>query len=139
MRKVLAATFVMLAISLCAGLTHAASAPLVLAHTLTGYRKGDTGVTLAYSLHVANKGNSAITEVSLSLVPLPPVVGDRPTVNVGYLGPHEETDLTVQLQTQSSLDEKRSAAARLYWAARYVNAEGKVVEIPLQSRAGGAK
>jgi len=112
---------------------------MLISHTLTGYQKGDAALSLEYSLHVVNQGDNAITELSLSLVPLPPVFGNRPTVRVAYLGPHEETDVKVVVQVRPSLDQKTSAAAPLFWAGKYVDAEGKIVELPFQSRPRGAK
>jgi hypothetical protein len=139
MKRALAELLILLAINLFASLTHAAPPQLVLDHTLTGYSKSATAVTLDYSLHVTNPGNTPLADLSLSLVPIPPLVAKGKTVSVGYLGPHQSAYVSLQIVTPALLDEDRFARIPIFWAGKYQDSEGKLVQFPAKSRPGGAK
>jgi hypothetical protein len=113
--------------------------PVILTHTLTGYSKGPTAVTLEYSMHVVNPGETAIGDLSLSLVPRLPFLTTRTTVNVSYLAPKQSTDLTVKLVTPLLLNQEQFSRSPLFWAGECLDAEGKLVEFPVKSGPGGAK
>jgi hypothetical protein len=139
MKRMLAGLFIVLAMNLFAGVTHAAGPKLALDHTLTGYSKGATTVTLDYSLHIVNPGDTPLANLSLSLVPLPPLISQRTTVNVGYLGPHQSTYVSLQIVTPALLDADRFSRNPLSWAGKYLDVEGKQIEFPVQSKPGGAR
>ncbi|UFS71250.1 hypothetical protein LPW11_03425 [Geomonas sp. RF6] len=128
-----------LALVVAASFAHASDSPLVLAHHLTGFNPQASATTVDYTLHVHNSGDTAVTEISLSLVPVIPVLGKGTTLNIAYLGPNEVTDVTLQVESRLMVDKPRYAGATLFWTGRCVDSNGKVVEFPVKSRPGGAE
>lgn len=139
MNRALAGFLVMLTMNLVAGFTHAGEPRLVVGHSLTGYSKGATSVTLDYSLYIVNPGDTPLADLSLSLVPLPPLTAQGTTVSVSYLGPQQSAQLFMQVVSPALLDEDRFSQRLLFWAGRYTDIEGKQVEFPVQSKPGGAR
>ena len=139
MDRVLAGLLVMLAMNLAASFTHAGESPLIVGHSLTGYSKGTTSVTLDYSLFIVNPGDTPLADLSLSLVPLPPLTAQGTTVSINYLGPKQSAQLFMQVVSPALLDEERFSQRPLFWAGRYTDMEGKLVEFPVQSKPGGAR
>ena len=139
MNKSFTGLLIALTINIFAVFAFAAESPVILRHTLTGYNKGSTATILDYSLHVVNPGNTPIADLSLSLVSVPPLVAKSLTVSVGYLGPHQSTDLTLQIVTSALLDEERFSRIPLFWAGKYLDADGKPAEFPAKSKPGGGK
>ena len=139
MNKSLTGLLIALTINVLAVFSFAAESPVILSHILTGYNKGSTTTTIDYSLHIANPGNTTLDDLTLSLVPVPPLVAKRIIVNVGYLGPHQSTDVTLQIATPAQLDSERLSRTPLFWAGKFIDVEGKPVEFPAKSKPGGAK
>lgn len=139
MNKTFAGFLIALTINIFAVFAFAAESPVILNHTLTGYNRGSTSITLDYSLHIANPGDTPLADLSLSLVPVPPLVAKRTIVSVGYLGPHQSADVTLQIVTPALLDVKRFSRTPLFWAGKYVDVEGKPAEFPAKSKPGGTK
>lgn len=147
MNKTFAGSLIALTINIFAAFALAAGPPVILSHTLAGYskvegnskNKGATVTTLDYSLHVENPGETPLDDLSLSLVPRPPLVSKRTIVSVGYLGPHQSTDIRLKVLTKMALDPKNIAQMPLLWAGKCLDAEGKLIEFPAKSRTGGAK
>jgi hypothetical protein len=136
MRATVAALCILLAISLFATLNHAATQQLLVDHALTGYTKSPSSVTLDYTLHVVNPGAGTFFNLSLSLAPLPPLIAGGTSVTVGYLGPHESTDVTLQISTPAMTDPEQFSHNSLFWIGKHEDLEGKPVEFPLRSRPG---
>lgn len=139
MKNYLTGLLTAIIINILAVLACAAGSPVTLTHTLTGYSKGTTAVTLDYSLHVVNPGHTAISDLSLSLVPRHPFVTTTATVNVSHLAPKESADLRVTLVTPLLLDKDNLSRRSLSWAGKGVTAEGKLIEFPVKSSPGGAR
>ncbi|UFS68799.1 hypothetical protein LPW11_12915 [Geomonas sp. RF6] len=139
MKRVLTGVVAMLVALLIGGATHAAGPPIHVGHDLTGYNQGGTSLTADYSLRVENQGDLPLSEVTLSLVPLPPLFAERATVNLGYLAPHEKRDVFLQVVIPVRIDAARVSATPLFWAASYRDADGKVAEFAVTSKPGGAK
>lgn len=139
MYKTFTGFLIALAINIFAVPVFSAESPVIVSHTLTGYNKGSTSITLDYSLHVVNLGETPLADLSLSLVPIPPLVAKRTTVSVGYLGPHQSADVTLQIITPALLDAERFSHTPLFLAGRYLDVEGKTAEFPAKSKPGGSK
>lgn len=139
MDRALAGFMVMLAMNLGAGFTHAGEPRLVVGHSLTGYSKAASSVTLDYSLFIVNPGDTPLTDLSLSLVPLPPLTAQGTPASISYLGPKQSAQLFIQVVSPGLLDEERFSQRPLFWAGRYIDMEGKQVEFPVQSKPGGAR
>lgn len=140
MKRAFAGVLVVLAaLFLAGGATHAAGPPVLLDHTLTGLAQGDATQTADYTLHVENPGNLPLEELTLAMVPLPPLFAERTTVNLGYLAPHEKRDVFVQVVIPVRLQEEHVSRAPLFWAGTYLDAEGKTAEFSAKSRPGGTK
>jgi len=131
--------FVTVALVFMAGICRAAGPPVVLTHTLTGYTEGETKVTADYYLHVENRGNAPVPELTLSLVPSVPTFLQPTTINLGELGPRETRDLFVQVESSIRLKRATLSQSPLFWAGTFVDADGKAVEFPIKSTPGGAK
>jgi hypothetical protein len=139
MKRMLAALSVFFVTVLATGLAFAAKPTVRLEHKLTGITRGETGVTVNYSLHISNPGDLPLTDLTLSLVPHPPLVRDRVSVSVGSLAPHQEADLPLQVVTPVPVDAQHISVFPLFWKGSYIDAEGKRVEFPAVSKTGGAQ
>ena len=147
MNKSATGLLIALVINVFAVLAFAAESPVILRHSLTGYKKveghnknkGSAVVTLDYSLHVENPGDTPLGDLSLYLVPRPPLVSKKTIVSVGYLGPHQSTDINLKVVTKMVLDQDNLSQKPLLWAGKCLDAEGKLIEFPVKSRPGGAK
>jgi hypothetical protein len=138
MKRILAAVVVVVTLFLLPSLVLAAKTQVVLDQTLTSYSKLSGAATLNYSLRVTNTGETPIAELSLTLVPQPPVAVKK-SLNVGYLGAHDSVFIPVQLVTPTPLDQEKYARIPLFWQGKYLDAGGKAVEFPAVSKSGGAK
>jgi hypothetical protein len=139
MKKSFTGFLIALTITIFAHVAGAADPPVIVTHTLTGYSKGPSSVTLEYSLHVVNPGETPLADLTLSLVPRPPFVTTRTTVTVGFLGPKQSADMPMKLVTPLLLEKDHFSQKTLPWAGKGLNAEGKRVEFPVKSRPRGAK
>jgi hypothetical protein len=147
MNNTIAGLLAVIVIHCYASLAYAVETPILMHHSLTGYNKlsgnnkhkGSKEITLDYSLHVENPGDTALDDLSLSLVLRPPFVAKKTIVNIGYLGPHQSADIKLRIATPMSLDPEKFARKPLSWAGKCLDAEGKLLEFPVKSRSGGAK
>jgi len=139
MKKTVTGLLVVLVVALMGGFSHAAGPPVLLGHTLTAYSDGAVTATADYSIHVENRGDKALADLTLSVVPLPPLFARNATIDLGYFGPHEKRDVFVQVEIPVRLDAARVSSAPLFWAVTYLNAEGKVAEFAVSSKPGGDK
>ncbi len=139
MNRSFAGLLVLLAILVPAGLAYGAESRFMVSHTLEGYNKGTATVTLDYSLHVMNNSDTPVIDLSLSLVPMPPFITNKTTVNVGYLGAHQSADVSLQLVTNTLLGADRFSQHHLFFVGKYIDGEGKPVEFPVKSKPGGAR
>lgn len=139
MKKRLAGYMAALAVLISAVSAWGGASPVVLTHTLTGYSKGDRDVTLEYIVQVQNPGNSSLGPLSLTLVPHPPFIKKKTKVTVDKLAPNATANLGVKVVTSLLLDRDYFSKKPLFWAGRYIAADGKVGEFPVKSRPGGAK
>lgn len=138
MKKITSGIVITLAIGLLAGMNHAATPQLMVDHTLTGYHKGASTVTLYYRLRVSNPGSGVFKRLSLSMLPLPPLVAKGTVVKVGDLGSQQTTDVSLQVVTPAVLDPKQFSRNGLLWTGKYLDGNGEQVEFRLKSRPAGA-
>ena len=139
MKRVFTGFLIALTMNLLAVFACAAEPPVIVTHTLTNYSEGPSSLTLDYSLHVENTGDTPLTDLSLSLVPRPPFVATTTVVDVGSLAPKQSTDVTVSLVSRFLLGEDHFQRLPLSWAGECLNAGGKLLEFPVKSRPGGAR
>lgn len=113
--------------------------PVEVKHTLTSYSKADRMVTLEYSVQVRNLAENPLPSLALTLIPRPPVVTTKSTVNLSTLAPRESTTFTVKFATRLLQDQAYFSKRPLLWAGKYQDEKGKLVEFPVKSKPGGAK
>jgi tripartite motif-containing protein 71 len=134
MKRLLSGLFILSAL-LIPSLVWAEAPPVVLTHTVTGYSTGDETVTIDISVHVANPGDSALSNVTLTFVPMPPFISGRSTLDVGTLAPRQSADFALHLEAMATgMD--RIARRPLFFAGKCVNADGTKVEFPVSSYPG---
>jgi hypothetical protein len=142
MKELLCRLLVFLTFVLAPACAAALEAPVILTHQVTSSFQGATGVTYNYAIHLQNRGDSAITNLDLALVPRPALMTRGPVLTLGYLGPSESADLEMVLELAPSPDSEAIAHAPLSFAGKYIDARGVPVEFPVTSHpslTGGAK
>ena len=120
-----------------AGLVWAES-PVVVSHVLTGYDRGTEAVVLNYTLTVKNSGNSSLTNLTLSNVPLFIISKDRTTLNIGHLDPQSEIQVPFTVTTPMLLSESEFKSQPHFWAGECTDANGNYIEFPARSNDGGS-
>lgn len=139
MNRSITGLLIALIVLISAAFVFAAEPPVIVSHKLTGVSKGATTTTLEYSLHVENPGDAPLGDLSLSLVSRPPLETKRTIVTIGYLGPHQSSDIKLEVATRIVTDPEKLSQKPLFWAGRCFDAKGKLIEFPVKSQAGGAK
>jgi hypothetical protein len=139
MNRSFAGLLVLVAMLLPAGLAFGAESRVMVSHTMAGYNKGTATVTLDYSLHVMNNSDTPVVNLSLTLVPMPPFITNKTTVDVGYLGAHQSADVSLLLVTKTLLSADRFSQQPLFFVGKYLDGEGKTAEFPVKSKPGGAR
>jgi DNA-binding beta-propeller fold protein YncE len=134
MKRSLAGLFILSAL-LIPSLVWAEAPPVTLMHTVTGYSSGDKTVTIDISVHVTNPGNSALSNVTLTFVPMPPFISGRSTLDVGSLAPRQGADFTLHLEAMAIAIDKL-AHRPLFFAGKCDEADGTQVEFPVSSYPG---
>jgi len=115
-----------------------AESPVVVSHVMTGYDRGAESVVLNYTLTVKNSGNSGLTNLTLSHVPLFIISKDRATLNIGNLGPQAEIQVSFTLTTPMLLSESEFKSQPIFWAGECMDASGNFIEFPAKSNERGA-
>jgi len=135
MKKALTGFLILSSMLWTAGLVWADASPVVLTHTVTGYGTGDKTVTVDVSVHVENPGDTYLSNVTLSFVPMPPFVRGRSTLNVGSLAPRQSADFSLHLEAPA-IGKDKVARRPLFFAGKYDDANGTKVEFPVTSHPG---
>lgn len=139
MKKSLTAILAALFVLVAAVAAFAERSPVLVTHTLTGYSRGATDVTLEYSLQVLNQENFPLTDLTLTLVPRLPLVPSKSVVSVPTLAPSGSTAVTVKIVTPLLLSREGFARTSLQFGGKYTDVSGKTVEFPVRSMPGGTK
>ena len=141
MKKTMAALFMLMSMCCNAGLAFAAAAPVIVMHAQTGSNEGKTKTTLNFTVHVVNPGDAPISNLALSLVPLPPLMPGRVTLNVASLDPHQSVYLPLQVTATSPafLNADEISRRLLFWSGKCVDADGTPVEFPVTSHPEGVE
>jgi len=114
-----------------------AESPVEVSHVLTGYEMGTDSVILNYTLTVKNTGNSSLTNLTLSHVPLFIISKDRATLNIGNLDPQSEVQVPFTVTTPMLLIEPELKNQPLFWAGECTDESGNFIEFPARSVEGG--
>lgn len=114
-----------------------AESPVVVSHVLTGYEMGTDSVVLNYTLTVKNSGNSSLTNLTLSNVPLFIISKDRATLNIGNLDSQAEIQVPFTVTTPMLLIEPEFKNQPLFWAGECTDTSGNFIEFPARSVEGG--
>ncbi len=109
-----------------------------VSHTMTGYSMGADSAVLNYTITVKNAGDTELSDVTLSYVPLIVISPDTLTLDVGPLGPQAEVQVPFTLTTPMLQDQKDFLQWPLFWAGTYLDDVGNGVEFPACSVEGGA-
>jgi hypothetical protein len=64
-----------------------AQSPVTVGHSMTNYALSADSVVLNYTLIVRNPGTGALSNVTVSLIPLTIITTDKISLNVGNLDP----------------------------------------------------
>jgi hypothetical protein len=139
MKRSLTAFLTAISIIVFAVFAYAGGAPVTLTHEITGYSKDVNTVTLEYAVHVLNQQDGVIGPLSLTLVVQPPLVMAKKVITVDSLRPNEAIDIKVKVESALLGDQKFFTRLPLLWAGKYTDSDGKLVEFPIKSRAGGGK
>jgi hypothetical protein len=119
--------FICLAFLLAPAWTAALGAPVTLSHELSSTFQGATGLTLNYTLHLENTGESGLTNLKLALVPLPPFSTRDLVLELPFLGAGEAADLELELVTPLEADFEAMTFAQMTFAVKAVDEEGRPV------------
>jgi tripartite motif-containing protein 71 len=109
--------------------------PVIVTHTFTGYSTTGNTVSLDLTIHVANPGDTYLSNVTLTFVPMPPFISGRSTLNVGGLAPRQSADFPLHVQAMA-MGMDMIAHKPLFFAGKYDDARGTLVEYPVTSRPG---
>jgi hypothetical protein len=139
MKRSLTRLFIFSTLLLFAGWTWAAAAPLVVTHTVIGSGADSPATAIDICVHVANPGDTALSDVTLSFVSLPQLNTRYRTLNLGNLAPHQSVDFFLHLKGQGTLDGEKIAQRTLLFAGKCIDASGAPVEFRVTSNPGGAE
>jgi hypothetical protein len=121
----------------------AAPPTVLMTHNLIGSSEGDKTVTLSFTVHVKNTGDSPISNLTLSFVPRPPFMPGNAILKIDSLGPHQRTDLPLQLTMPALVNaEEHHSKRRLFFAGKCLDSQGQQIEFPVTSHfrlQGGVK
>lgn len=115
-----------------------AESPIFVNHTLTGYTMGTGSAVMNFSLTVKNPGNSSITNLILSYVPLMIISRDPITLNIGTLDPQAEVQVPFTITTPMLLDHMKFSGQPLFWIGSCTDDNGNQIQFPVNSVPGGA-
>lgn len=115
-------------------MTARAQSPIRLSHILKGYSIDKDSATLDISLHVANPGDTSVHNLTLSYVSLFGGAATGTLLNIGDVGAHQGTDVPFKLSVPISIGVDRFSKSPLLWAGKYIDAQGNLIEFPVESR-----
>lgn len=139
MRNMFARVFSVAALMLPAVWAVAQGPPVAVSHEVTGWSTGETAATVQVALQVANPGDTPLKEVTLRVVPMAPVVGERTPVQVGTLEPRQKRTLAITLTAHPVSGPKQLAVRPLRFTGSYLDQGGTEHRFPVTSFPGGAK
>jgi hypothetical protein len=133
MRKCAHWMSMLLALLLAPVVVQAVELPVTVSHELTSTFQGADSLTLNYTVHLANAGESGLTELSLSLVPLPPFTTRDLVLKLAYLGAGETADLEAELLAGQEPDVDAMALAQMTFSIKGTDDEGHPVSFRVTS------
>jgi len=142
MKKSLGRLFMLLAFLLVPAMAAALEPPVTVTHELTSTFQGATALSLNYTVHLENTGESALTNLSLALVPLPPFSSRELVLKLAFLGAGDTADLEAELPAALTQDVEAMTFAQITFAVQASDDEGRPVAFRVTSYPtlmGGAK
>jgi hypothetical protein len=133
MKKSACRLFMLLALLQVPALAAALEAPVTVTHELTSTFQGATALTLDYTVHLDNTGESALTNLTLSLVPLPPFSTPDLVLKLAFLGAGETADLEAELLAAQAPDVEAMALAQMTFAVQGTDEAGHTVAFRVTS------
>lgn len=115
-----------------------AQSPVVVSHTLTSYTMGTDSVTLEYNLNLRNIGESSLSDVILSHIPLLIISTEDLHLNVASLDPQMNVQVPFTLTIPMLLEESTITDMPLFWDCEGISTGGARVPFSLLSAQGGA-
>lgn len=115
-----------------------AESPILVSHTLTDFSFGTGSVALGYTLTVRNSGPGSISNLTLFEIPLSIISRDEITFRIESLEPQTEVHLPLTITTPMILDHYSFLQLPLFWAGRYTDMSGNMIEYSVRSYEGGA-
>ena len=107
--------------------------PLFIRHILTEYHVNKEKITLDYKLIVENPGETSISNIMLTLVPLFITGSEDVVLSIGDLPVHGRSEISVHLSTSLVLPEKEIIHQPLLWIVRYRDEAGIEHDAPVES------
>jgi hypothetical protein len=133
MRKFAHRLFLLLALVQAPVMAQAAEQPVTVSHELTSTFQGADSLTLNYTLHLVNTGESGITDLNLSLVTLPPFTTRDLVLKLAFLGAGENADLEAELLAGQEPDVDAMALAQMTFSIKGTDDEGRQVSFRVTS------
>jgi hypothetical protein len=108
--------------------------PLFIRHTLIGYNYNENeSMTLDYRLVVENPGETSISNLTLTLVPLFISASEEVELTIAELPAGAQSIVALHLNTPLVLNEEEMIKQPLLWFARYRDEEGAEHDLPVES------
>jgi len=139
MKMTLAMLLVLSTLLCTAARAGAADSPVAVSHSLAGYSAGTPLSQVEFALQVSNPGETALSGLTLALVPRPPFQAG-PVLEVGTLAPHQTATVSLRLEVRSTVSQPLVAQRQLRFVGKYLDASGTPQQFPVTSFPdGGAK
>ena len=139
MKRILPRLIILLALLLPAAGGWSSGPPVVVMHTVTGYRAGAATAGFEVDLQATNPGDSSLTDLMLSLAPMPPFFKGYKTIAVGNLAAHQKRSISLHLEAPPNHGRREVAGRVLHFTGKYRAADGTVQEFLVLSHPGGAQ
>lgn len=139
MKRTLTRLTVLLALLLPAEWAWSSGVPIVLTHTVTDFRAGIATAGFDVQLRVANHGVLSLSDLTLSLVPMPPFFKGCKTLVAGSLTPQQSATIHLHLEASPNHGRHEVAGRVLHFTGKYRDADGTVQEFTVTSHPEGAK
>jgi hypothetical protein len=114
-----------------------AKPPVQISHTITSFTTTDAA-TVNYTLNVKNTGTGSISNMTLSLDPLP-FTQDQITLNIATIEPQAEAQIPFTITTREHIEQNIIRHMPLMWRCEgTVSGAGPVI-FPVVSIEGGSR
>jgi len=139
MKNTLTRLFILSALLLPAAWAWASGPPVVVTHSVTGYRAAGATAGFDLSLQVRNPGDAPLSNLSLSLAPMPPFFKGWSSLEIASLAPQQTVDFVLHLEGPSNYPRSEVALRPLHFIGKYQGPDGALHGFPVRSQPGGAQ